>query len=86
MGGEPYAVPLNVLRYHEIVNATFETDGGLLDLAVTHCPLTGSSMVFDRAAAGGAEFGVSGILYQSNLVMYDRNTSESLWPQMVAGA
>ena len=43
-------------------------------------------MVFDRTPAGGAEFGVSGILFQSNLVMYDRNTDESLWPQMMAQA
>ena len=83
---QAYAVPVNILRYHEIANATFETTNGTLDLAITHCPLTGTSMVFDRAPAGGAEFGVSGILYQSNLVMYDRNTDESLWPQMMGQA
>ena len=83
---QAYAVPVNILRHHEIANATFETASGTLDLAITHCPLTGTSMVFDRAPAGGAEFGVSGILYQSNLVMYDRNTDESLWPQMMGQA
>ena len=83
---QAYAVPVNILRPHEIANVTFETTNGALDLAVTHCPLTGTSMVFDRAPAGGAEFGVSGILYQSNLVMYDRNTDESLWPQMMGQA
>ena len=84
--GQAFAVPINILRYHEIANATFGTASGTLDLAITYCPLTGTSMVFDRAPAGGSEFGVSGILYQSNLVMYDRNTEESLWPQMIGQA
>ncbi len=78
----PVAVPLNILWWHEVVN---------LDLpdrrvAVTHCPLTGSSLVFDRAVAGGAEFGVSGLLFRSNLILYDRSPSESLWPQMTRAA
>jgi len=80
--GQTYAVPINILWYHEITNASIQHSGGTVDLAITHCPLTGTSLVFDRAPAGGAEFGVSGILYQSNLVMYDRNTEESFWPQM----
>ena len=78
IGGQALAIPINILWWHEIVN--FDVAGR--KLAVTHCPLTGSSMVFDRALAGGAEFGVSGLLYQNNLIMYDRNTEESLWPQM----
>lgn len=76
------AIPLNIMWYHEIVNLRF----GGLDLAVTHCPLTGSSLAFDRAGAGGAEFGVSGLLYQNNLIMYDRSSAQSLWPQMIRGA
>jgi hypothetical protein len=36
--------------------------------------------------APGAEFGVSGLLYRNNLIIYDRNTEESLWPQMARGA
>ena len=81
--GEYVAVPLNILWWHEILNLN---DHGLV---ITYCPLTGSSMVFDRAAAGGAEFGTSGLLYKNNLVMYDRVSSDgeySLWPQMLAGA
>lgn len=81
-GGTFLAVPLNILWWHEIVNV--DVDGRRL--AITHCPLTGSSLAFDRAAAGGAEFGVSGLLYQNNLIMYDRTTDQSLWPQMVRGA
>ena len=80
--GATIAVPLNVGWWHEIVN--FDLAG--LNVAVTHCPLTGSSLAFDRGPAGGATFGVSGLLYQNNLVMYDRNQPESLWPQLARGA
>jgi len=80
--GQAYAVPLNIFWWHEIVNL----DNGDTPLAITHCPLTGSSMAFDRRGVGGAEFGVSGLLYQNNLIMYDRASPESLWPQMLAGA
>ncbi len=76
--GEAFAVPHNILWTHEIANFNFPT----IQLAVTYCPLTGSSMAFDRAAIGGGEFGVSGLLFQNNLTMYDRTANESLWPQM----
>ncbi len=82
VNGEPIAMPLNVGWWHEIVNI----NAGGARIAVTHCPLTGSSLAFDRAPAGGATFGVSGLLYQNNLIMYDRNRPESLWPQMSRGA
>jgi hypothetical protein len=82
IGSAPVAVPLNIGWWHEIVN--LEVDG--VRVAVTHCPLTGSSLAFDRAAIGGAEFGVSGLLYRNNPIMYDRTSSESLWPQMLRGA
>ena len=81
IAGEYVAIPHNILWWHEIVN--FNDVG----LAVTYCPLTGSSMVFDRGAAEGAAFGTSGLLFKNNLVMYDRAPSgevESLWPQMLA--
>ena len=81
IAGEYVAIPHNILWWHEIVN--FNDVG----LAVTYCPLTGSSMVFDRGAAEGAAFGTSGLLFNNNLVMYDRAPSgevESLWPQMLA--
>ena len=82
VAGEYIAIPHNILWWHEVVNLN---DVGL---AVTYCPLTGSSMVFDRGAAEGAEFGVSGLLFKNNLVMFDRSPIggiESLWPQMLAG-
>ena len=66
--GEPIAVPLNIMWWHEVVNL----DGATSSIAVTHCPLTGSSLAFDRHPVSGAEFGVSGLLFQTNLIMYDR--------------
>ena len=83
--GEPIAVPLNIMWWHEVVNL----DGATSSVAVTHCPLTGSSLAFDRRSVSGLEFGVSGLLFQTNLIMYDRTNSsedESLWPQMLRGA
>lgn len=82
LAGGPIAIPLNIFWWHEIVN--LDHDEG--KLAVTHCPLTGSSLAFHRAAVSGGEFGVSGLLYQNNLMMYDRTNQESLWPQMLRGA
>jgi hypothetical protein len=83
--GEAFAIPLNIFWWHEIVNLTGGAVGAT-HLTVTHCPLTGSTMAFDRDVVGGAEFGVSGLLYLNNLIMYDRANPNSLWPQMLAGA
>jgi Protein of unknown function (DUF3179) len=80
--GQAIAVPHNILWSHEIANFSFASG----KYAVTYCPLTGSSMAFNRSTVGGAEFGVSGLLFQNNLTMYDRNSGESLWPQMLKKA
>jgi hypothetical protein len=80
--GQPIAVPHNIGWWHEIVNFDFPNQR----LAVTYCPLTGSSLVFDRQGIGGAELGVSGLLFRNNLIMYDRTSQESLWPQMMRTA
>jgi len=83
VGGEQaVAVPLNIMWWHEVVNL----DVGGHRLAVTHCPLTGSTLAFDRDAIGGVTLGVSGLLYRNNLIMYDRSDDESLWPQLLRGA
>ncbi|MEX2530604.1 MAG: DUF3179 domain-containing (seleno)protein [Gemmatimonadota bacterium] len=74
--GVPWAVPLNIGWWHEIINLDFPSG---LQVAVTHCPLTGSSLVFDRAAAGGATFGVSGLLVMNNLVLFERRHSDQIW-------
>lgn len=83
LDGQAYAIPLNIFWHHEIVNLDVQGRS----VALTHCPLTGSSLGFDRGPVGGAEFGVSGLLFENNLVMYDRiGVGESLWPQMSRGA
>jgi hypothetical protein len=75
------AYPLSVLNYHEVVNDTFA--GPLL---VTYCPLCGSGVTAVRRVDGEETvFGVSGFLWQSDLVLYDRKT-ESLWSQILAKA
>jgi uncharacterized protein DUF3179 len=81
--GQPYAIPHNILWWHEIVNLDLANG---TKMAVTYCPLTGSAMAFDRSAANGAEFGVSGLLFQNNLIMVDRSNIESLWVQMMGQA
>jgi len=82
LGDLVLAIPLNIMWWHEIVNL----EVGDRKVSVTHCPLTGSSMAFDRSGIDGAELGVSGLLLRNNLIMYDRNTEESLWPQMTRQA
>jgi len=79
--GRARAYPLSILNWHEIVNDEF---GGLL--LVTFCPLCGSAMTAERTADGEVTtFGVSGLLWQSDLVMYDAAT-DSLWSQILATA
>jgi hypothetical protein len=79
--GAARAYPLPILNWHEIVNDEF---GG--PLLVTFCPLCGSGVVAERTVDGEATvFGVSGLLWRSDLVMYDR-ASESLWSQLLAQA
>jgi hypothetical protein len=76
------AYPLDILVWHEIVN---DVVGGE-PVAVTYCPLCFTNQVFKRTIDGQVvEFGTSGKLYNSNLVMYDR-TSESLWSQALGQA
>ncbi len=77
LNGEARAYPLQILTFHEIVN---DRIGGT-PVAVTFCPLCYSAIVFKRTLDGEpVEFGVSGMLRKSDLVMYDRKT-ETLWQQ-----
>jgi hypothetical protein len=78
IGGQARAYPHNVLWWHEIVNDEL----GGRPIAVSYCPLTGSGMVYDPAIGGQTlNFGVSGLLFDNNLVLFDRAT-QSLWSQM----
>jgi hypothetical protein len=83
---QPIAVPHAILWWHEIVNL----NRGGEAVAVTFCPLTGSSLGFDRSAIGSRDLGVSGLLFDNNLIMFDRSggpsAEESLWPQMLSEA
>ena len=77
--GEIKAYPLFIMTWHEIVNDHF----GDVPVAVTYCPLCFTNQVFDRTIDGKeVEFGTSGKLYNSNLVMYDRLTG-SYWSQVL---
>jgi hypothetical protein len=79
---EARAYPLRILMWHEIVNDRF--DGR--DIAVTYCPLCNTGIVFDRTLDGETlEFGTTGKLRHSDLVMYDR-TTESWWQQFTGQA
>ncbi len=74
--------PLQILTFHEIVNDRF----GEELVSVTFCPLCYSAIVFDRNLDGKIyDFGVSGLLRNSDLIMYDRQT-ESLWQQFTGEA
>lgn len=79
MNGDIRAYPLQILMWHEIVN---DTVGGI-PVAVTYCPLCNSAIVFDRRVAGRVlDFGTTGNLRKSDMVMYDRQT-ESWWQQFL---
>ncbi|MEX2466301.1 MAG: DUF3179 domain-containing protein [Gemmatimonadota bacterium] len=81
--GQAYAFPLGILRWHENINI----DLAGRRLAVSYCPLTGTALTFDREAIGGAELGVSGLLFRNNLVLFDRGSEErSFFPQMLRSA
>jgi hypothetical protein len=79
LNGQARAYPISILKQHEIVNDKL----GDTTIAVTYCPLCDSVIVFDRTTdIGVKEFGVSGLLYNSNVLMYDLSDKESLWSQM----
>ncbi len=81
--GEVKAYPIRILDYHEIVNDLF----GNRPVVISFCPLCGTGMGFDSRVKDAdfsekvLDFGVSGLLYNSDVLMYDRQT-ESLWSQI----
>jgi len=77
--GEARAYPIAILNWHEIVND--EIDGQRF--AITYCPLCGTAVAFEASIDGRpTDFGVSGLLYNSDVLLYDRET-ESLWSQIL---
>ena len=80
--GVSKAYPIDILDHHEIVNDSF----GDTPMTVTFCPLCGTGMVFYAEVDGEVlNFGVSGLIYNSDLLLYDRNTL-SLWSQLMKTA
>jgi hypothetical protein len=77
VNGRHRAYPVRILNWHEIVNDRIDGKA----FVVTYCPLCGSGVVFDTQET----FGVSGLLYQSDVLLYDKKT-ESLWSQLMAQA
>ena len=76
--GETKLYPHPILDWHEMVNDRV----GDLKFALSYCPLTGTGMGWNRVLDGKeTTFGVSGLLYNNNLLPYDRDT-ESLWSQL----
>lgn len=85
INGDARAYPLRIMTWHELVNGTV----GGVPVTVSYCPLCNSAVAYDRRVGERIlDFGTSGALLNSSLVMYDRQT-ESLWShytgQAVAG-
>ncbi len=83
INGDAKAYPHNIGWWHEIVN-----DGvGENPIVVTFCPLTGTGLVFEGSGGGRSDdrltMGVSGLLFNNNLIMYDRRDDRTLFPQMI---
>jgi hypothetical protein len=82
VNGMAKAYPIPIMNFHEIVNDDFAGQ----PVVVTYCPLCGSGVAFDAAIGGEKKtFGVSGLLYNSDVLLYDRQT-ESLWSQIMMEA
>ncbi|MFQ5653387.1 MAG: DUF3179 domain-containing (seleno)protein [Planctomycetota bacterium] len=82
IGSEARAYPIRILSWHEVVNDEL----GGVPIAVTYSPLSDSVAVFERRRQGEVlEFGVSGLLLDAHLLLFDRRAvpeEESLWSQL----
>jgi hypothetical protein len=84
--GVAKAYPHSILNYHEIVNDQITINGANQDITLSFCPLTGSSVLWNSLmGSANTSFGVSGLLFNANLILYDRETG-SLWSQMLEQA
>lgn len=80
--GTSKAYPIRILNYHEIVNDKLNSK----PIAITYCPLCGTGLAFSATINNiDHSFGVSGLLYNSDMLLYDRQT-ESLWSQIMKQA
>ena len=82
INGESRAYPINILNWHEIVNDQIRG----VPVSVTYCPLCGTGLVYQSTVGGKVlKFGVSGLLYNSDVLLFDRQT-ETLWSQILSKA
>ena len=80
VNGESRAYPISILNWHEVVNDQIRG----VPVSVTYCPLCGTGLVYDAKVNGKTlKFGVSGLLYNSDVLLYDRQT-ETLWSQILS--
>jgi len=80
--GVAKAYPIPILNWHDVVNDFIDE----LPIVVTYCPLCGCGLIYESEVGGiRTRFGVSGLLYQSDLLFYDRR-SDSLWSQILGSA
>lgn len=80
--GVARAYPIKILNFHEIVNDRINQQA----IVISYCPLCSSGIAFKPEATDGDNtFGVSGLLYNSDMLLYDRDT-ESLWSQIMGTA
>ena len=80
INGESRAYPISILNWHEIVNDTIQGN----PISVTYCPLCGTGIVYEGKVNGRTlKLGVSGLLYNSDVLLYDRET-ETLWSQILS--
>jgi len=83
IGDDVRAYPHNILNWHEVVNDEFTISDLPEIVTLSFCPLTGSAMLWESfMESDDATYGTSGLLYNSNLIMYDRETG-GLWSQML---
>lgn len=82
INGISKAYPVRILNYHEIINDFFLQKA----VVITYCPLCGSGIAYSAEINGkNTTFGVSGLLYNSDVLLYDRET-DSLWSQLLSKA
>lgn len=78
LAADTFAYPHDIMDWHEVLNDTLPSG----PIVLSYCPLTGSAMLWKSTASDPRPtFGVSGLLYNSNLILYDRQT-DSDWSQM----
>lgn len=82
IGAMAKAYPIRILNYHEIVNDRFSHQA----IVISYCPLCGTGVAFEATVDQEVlQFGVSGLLYNSDVLLYDRQ-SQSLWSQLLKRA